>query len=135
MGIGRGILGGLKTLGRGEIKEYSDMFNKTRHMALNRLISHAQQYKANAVLGIQTTILPFGAVNEMLMIGTASFHPQLQTDARNEVVTRDMTNLEMWNMATLGYTPMKLLLGTSVYSLGFIGGVRGHAIISSSIIR
>ncbi|CAM2963858.1 Domain of uncharacterised function (DUF74) [Legionella steigerwaltii] len=123
MGLGRGIIGSLKTLGRGEIKEYSDIFNKTRHLALNRIIAHARLYKANSVLGIRTTVLPFGGVNEMLMIGTASQNPQLITDAVNDVVTSDMTNIEMWNMARLGYAPMKLLLGTSVYSLGLVGGI------------
>jgi uncharacterized protein YbjQ (UPF0145 family) len=59
MGIARGLMGSLKTLGRGEIKEYSDLFNHTRHLALNRIIDHARQYKANAVLGIKTTILPW----------------------------------------------------------------------------
>lgn len=123
MGVARGLLGGLKTLGRGEIKEYSDMFNHTRHLALSRIIEHAKQYKANAVLGIRTTILPFGGVNEMLMIGTASHNPQLSTNTINEVVTSDMTNIEMWNMANMGYEPVKLLLGTSVYSLGLVGGI------------
>ncbi|AWN73637.1 heavy metal-binding domain-containing protein [Legionella anisa] len=123
MGLGRGLIGSLKTLGRGEIKEYSDIFNKTRHLALNRIVAHARQYKANAVLGIKTTVLPFGGVNEMLMIGTASQNPQLITDANHDVVTSDMTNIEMWNMARLGYAPVKLLLGTSVYSLGLVGGI------------
>ncbi|USQ13894.1 heavy metal-binding domain-containing protein [Legionella lytica] len=123
MGVGRGLLGGLKTLGRGEIKEYSDIFNKTRHLALSRIIAHAKQCQANAVLGIKTTVLPFGGVNEMLMLGTASYNPQLPTDASNNVVTSDMTNIEMWNMARMGYSPLKLLLGTSVYSLGVVGGI------------
>lgn len=123
MGLGRGILGGLKTLARGEIKEYSDIFNHTRHLALDRVIAHAQKNNANAVLGIQTTILPFGGLNEMLMIGTASHNLQISALGENQVVTSDMTNIEMWNMAKLGYAPMKLLLGTSVYSLGIIGGL------------
>ncbi|RUR12459.1 heavy metal-binding domain-containing protein [Legionella sp. km772] len=123
MGVARGLLGGLKTLGRGEIKEYSDMFNHTRHLALNRISEHAKQYKANAVLGIRTTILPFGGVNEMLMIGTASYNAQLATNGVNEVVTSDMTNIEMWSMANMGYEPVKLLLGTSVFSLGLVGGI------------
>lgn len=123
MGLGRGIIGSLKTLGRGEIKEYSDIFNKTRHLALTRITEHARKYKANAVLGIRTTVLPFGGVNEMLMIGTASHHSQLIGESGNDVVTSDMTNIEMWNMARMGYAPVKLLLGTSVYSLGFVGGI------------
>ena len=123
MGIARGLLGSLKTLARGEIKEYSDMFNTTRHLALSRIIQHAKQYNANAVLGIKTTILPFGGLNEMLMIGTAAHNPQLSTGASHEVATSDMTNIEVWNMANLGYEPIKLLLGTSVYSLGLIGGI------------
>ena len=31
-----GLIGGLKTMARGEIKEFSDIFNKTRHLALKR---------------------------------------------------------------------------------------------------
>lgn len=123
IGVGRGILGGLKTLARGEIKEYSDIFNQTRHLALQRIVAHAREYKADAVLGIQTNILPYSGMNEMLMIGTASRSTHLPTSDSQDIVSSDMTNIEMWNMASLGYTPMRLLLGTSVYSLGFIGGV------------
>lgn len=120
IGLGRGLIGGLKTFVRGEIKEYSDIFNHTRHLALERIVDNAKKHKANAVLGIRTTILPFAGLNEMLMLGTASRHESLEG---KDIVTSDMTNIEMWNMAKMGYAPMKLLLGTSVYSLGFIGGV------------
>ena len=123
MGLGRGILGGLKTLGRGEIKEYSDIFNHTRHLSLQRIIAHAQKVGADAVLGIQTSIIPFSGINEMLMIGTASRSSHPTMSETKEIVTSDMTNIEMWNMASMGYAPMRLLLGTSVYSLGLVGGV------------
>lgn len=123
IGLGRGILGGLKTLARGEIKEYSDIFNHTRHLALQRIVEHARQNNADAVLGIQTSILPFGGLNEMLMVGTASRASQFKIAGDKEVISSDMTNIEMWNMASLGYAPMRLLLGTSVYSLGLVGGV------------
>ena len=121
LGVGRGILGGLKTLMRGEIKEYSHIFNHTRHLALERIIAHAKQNNANAVLGIQTSIIPFGGSPEMLMIGTAS--RSKIASLSDTVITSDMTNIEMWNMASLGYAPLRLLLGTSVYSLGFVGGI------------
>ncbi len=121
IGVGRGILGQLKTLARGEIKEFSQLFNHTRHLALQRIMEHASQNKANAVLGIQTTILPFGGVNEMLMLGTASHNPHVADDG--QIITSDMTNVEMWNLASMGYAPQRLLLGTSVYSLGLVGGI------------
>ncbi|STX28695.1 Domain of uncharacterised function (DUF74) [Legionella beliardensis] len=123
MGIGRGIIGSLKTLARGEIREYSNIFNVTRHLALNRIKAHASANNANAVLGIQSTILPFGGVNEMLMIGTASKAPFVVGSTEQGIITSDMTNIEMWNMASLGYMPLRLLLGTSVYSLGVVGGI------------
>lgn len=123
MGIGRGFLGALKTLARGEIKEYSDLYNRTRHLALERIIDHAKQHQANAVLGIKTTILPFMGTNEMLMIGTASRNPNLPTQSSQQIVTSDLTNIEMWNLASLGYAPLRLLLGSSVYSLGLVGGL------------
>lgn len=123
MGIGRGLMGGIKRLARGEIKEYSSIFNTTRHLALNRIINHAAQYKANAVLGIKTTILPFGGLSEMLMIGTASHHPSLPSEFSGKPATSNLTNIELWNMAQLGFMPIRLLLGTSVYSLGVVGGI------------
>ncbi|STX51216.1 Domain of uncharacterised function (DUF74) [Legionella busanensis] len=123
MGVGRGIIGSIKTLRRGEITEYSNIFNDTRHLALKRIKAHALANHANAILGIQTTILPFSGVNEMLMIGTASKAPFLVGKGVDDVITSDMTNIEMWNMASLGYMPMQLLLGTSVYSLGLVGGI------------
>lgn len=123
IGVGRGLLGGLKTFTRGEIKEYSDMFNHTRHLALDRITTHAKQEGANAVLGIETTILPYGGISEMLMIGTASKSEAIAAGLPGQIVTSDMTNVEMWNMAALGYAPLKLMLGTSVYSLGFVGGI------------
>jgi len=30
----------------------------------------------------------------------------------------------MWNLANLGYAPLKLVLGTAVYSLGLVGGFK-----------
>jgi uncharacterized protein YbjQ (UPF0145 family) len=131
IGIGNALIGGLKTLGRGEIEEYTNIFYQTRHLALQRIIAEAMSVGANSVVGIRTTILPFGSVGvqEMLMLGTAS-HSTVCRDAHASgqvtlppVVTSDMTCEEMWNMASAGYVPMKLVIGTSVYSLGFAGGV------------
>jgi len=123
MGLGGGVLGGLKTLARGEIKEYSDVFNHTRHLALERLVQDARAAGANAVVGIETHILPFKGVHEMFMMGTASYNAEV-AKVSNDVVTSDLTCQEMWNMANLGYVPLKLVLGTAVYSLGVIGGLK-----------
>jgi uncharacterized protein YbjQ (UPF0145 family) len=60
----------------------------------------------------------------MLMIGTAAYHPSLSSPVRDDPVTSDLTCEEMWNVAKLGYTPLKLVLGTAVYSLGLIGGIK-----------
>lgn len=119
IGVGGGLLGGLKSLARGEIREYSDVFNATRHLALERITREAQAAGANAVLAIDTRIMPFQGVHEMLMMGTAARHPALSND---RVVSSDLTCEEMWNLANLGYAPMKLVLGTAVYSLGVVGG-------------
>ncbi len=122
IGIASGIIGTLKTLMRGEVKEFSDIFNKTRHLALERIVNEAKSVNGNAVVGIETTILPVGGsgLQEMLMIGTASFNESLAPD---KIITSDLTSQEMWNLNKMGYAPVKLLLGTSVYSLGFVGGI------------
>jgi uncharacterized protein YbjQ (UPF0145 family) len=119
-----GIAGTLKTLVRGEIEEFSDVFNATRHHALERLVTHAKAVGANAVVGVRTNVLHFAGFHEMYMSGTAALHAQLPTQFQNAPVTSDLTGEELWGLAQLGYMPIKLLISTSVYSLGAIGGIK-----------
>jgi uncharacterized protein YbjQ (UPF0145 family) len=123
IGLGGGILGAFRSLARGEVREYSDVFNETRHRALRRITEEAVHAGANAVLGIQTSILPFGGMQEMVMIGTASRHGALPPECSQHPITSDLTNEEMWNVIDMGYVPIQLVLGVSVYSLGLVGSV------------
>lgn len=128
IGIGRNIVGSFRQMAKGEVKQFSDIFNTTRNLALNRIIEEARSKNANSVVGIRTTILPIAGsgVQEMMMLGTASVNNSVSTLAQTVggVITSDLTAEETWNIAKLGYVPMKLLLGTSVYSLGIVGGIK-----------
>ncbi len=54
-------------------------------------------------------------------MGTGSFNPAL---GRPKVpCTSELTGEELWNLTQLGYAPLRLLLGTSVYALGLAGGL------------
>lgn len=122
LGVGRGVMGMLRGLKGGEVKEFSNMYNHTRHLALERLEKEARDRGANAVVDINTQIIPIGAgAREMLMVGTASHHHVFGNPERP--VTSELTGEELWNLARLGYAPLRLLLGTSVYSLGVARGV------------
>jgi uncharacterized protein YbjQ (UPF0145 family) len=123
IGVGGGIGGALKSLQRGEIHQYSEVFNTTRHLALERIRNEARQAGANAVVGIRTSILPFRGIQEMVMIGTASTNPALPPQYSQMPATSDLTNEEMWNMVSMGYAPIQLVLGVSVYSIGIVGGI------------
>lgn len=124
IGAAGGLLGALKSMGRGEIKEFSDAFNVTRHMALQRITQEAVAAGGNAVVGIETRIMRFEGAHEMLMIGTASHNPNLPPQYSQNPVTSDLTNEEMWNLVNMGYLPLKLVLATAVYSLGVVGGIK-----------
>ncbi len=124
IGVGGGLLGALKSMGRGEIKEYSNVFNHTRHLALERIVRDAQSVGANAVVGIETTVMPFQGVHEMMMMGTAARNPNLPANSSQVPITSDLTCAEMWNLTHMGYAPLKLVLGTAVYSLGIVGGLK-----------
>jgi uncharacterized protein YbjQ (UPF0145 family) len=128
IGVGRNLLGNIRQMGHGEVKQFSDMFNTTRNLALQRICDDAKSFNANSVVGIRTTILPVGQneVQEMMMLGTASYNPNLNELAGQVggVITSDLTSEEMWNVTKLGYAPMQLVLGTSVYSLGVVGGLK-----------
>ena len=124
MGLIGGISGTLKTLIRGEIREFSDIFNATRHHALDRLAAQAKKAGANAVVGVRTSVIRFSGVHEMYMTGTAATHLSLPAECTASPVTSDLTGEELWAMTSLGYAPVKLLISTSVYSLGAIGGFK-----------
>jgi uncharacterized protein YbjQ (UPF0145 family) len=98
------------------------MYNHTRHLALERLEREAHERGANAVVDIMTRIMPFGVgIREMLMVGTASHNPILGNPDRP--VTSELTGEELWNLTHMGYAPLRLVLGTSVYALGLAGGI------------
>jgi uncharacterized protein YbjQ (UPF0145 family) len=96
VGAVRGLVGALRTIARGEIKEFSDVFNETRHQALARLSAHAAQVGGNAVVGIRTHILRFAGFHEMYMTGTAARHPLLPVAGQRTVATSDLTGEELW---------------------------------------
>jgi uncharacterized protein YbjQ (UPF0145 family) len=124
IGVGGGLLGALKSMARGEVKEYSNVFNHTRHLALQRIVDDALSVGANAVVGIETTVMPFQGIHEMMMMGTASKNPDLPLESAKSPITSDLTCAEMWNVTKMGYIPLKLVLGTAVYSLGIVGGLK-----------
>lgn len=123
VGLAGGILGTLKTFSKGEIKEFSDVFNHTRHFALNRLLKNGYKNNANAVVGIRTNLMNFGGFYEMYMVGTAAYNQNINIP-KGDLVSSDLTGEELWSLTKLGYVPIKLLISTSVYSLGLIGGLK-----------
>jgi len=123
IGIGGGIGGAFRSLARGEVKEFSDIFNHTRHLAIDRIQQDAMKYGGNSVIGISTSIMKFKGIQEMVMIGTAAHHPLYPAAYDDGPATSDLTNEEAWNLANLGYLPIRLVLGVSVYSLGFVDGI------------
>lgn len=121
LGIGRGISGSFRTFARGEVKEFSDLYNHTRHLALERLEEEAAGMGCNAVVDINTEVLTVGGIREMLMVGTGSYNNAL--GAQKTPVTSELTGEELWNLTRMGYSPVRLVMGTSVYSVGFSGGL------------
>lgn len=123
IGLGGGIMGTFRSLVRGEVREFSDIFYHTRHLALERIQHEARMKGANCVVGIKTSIMKFGGMQEMVMLGTASRHASYGEEFDARPATSDMTCEETWNMVHLGYQPLELVMGVSVYSIGIGGGI------------
>jgi uncharacterized protein YbjQ (UPF0145 family) len=126
LGIGRGLTGSLRTMAQGEVHEYSQMYNGIRHHALERLRAEAAAVGANSVVDILIQMIPHGpGTIELLLTGTASHHPRISPGPvpAEQVVTSELTGEEIWNLASLGYAPVQLLMATSVYSLGIAAGI------------
>jgi len=71
-GIGRGIIGGLKSLAGGNIEEWAVVCEQARMEAFNRLVSHAHEIGADAIIGMRYDATEFmQGATEVLAYGTA----------------------------------------------------------------
>ncbi len=71
-GLGGNIMAGLRSLGGGEIKEYSKMLSDARATAMSRLSESATQLGANAVIEMRFDSSDIGQVmTEIVAYGTA----------------------------------------------------------------
>ncbi len=70
--IGKDIMAGFKTIVGGEIKEYTEMFEQAREIAIERMVEDAKKQGANAIVNIRfaTSAIMQGAA-ELLVYGTA----------------------------------------------------------------
>jgi uncharacterized protein YbjQ (UPF0145 family) len=71
-GIGRGIIGGIKSIAGGNIEEFTVVCEAARMEAFNRMIQHAHEIGADAVIGMRYDATEFGqGSTEVLAYGTA----------------------------------------------------------------
>ena len=70
--MGSDFMAGLKSMVGGEVKGYTDMMNKSREIATERMIEEAEKLGADAVVGVRygSSAVMAGA-SEMLAYGTA----------------------------------------------------------------
>lgn len=65
-------MAGLKSIVGGEIKQYSNLMNDTRSLAVERLKANALKMGANAVIGLRFTSSEISpGLSELLAYGTA----------------------------------------------------------------
>jgi uncharacterized protein YbjQ (UPF0145 family) len=71
-GLGGNVMAGLRSLGGGEIKEYTSLIEDTRRHALDRLVTNAQLMGADAVVMMRFDSGEIGqTMNEVVAYGTA----------------------------------------------------------------
>ncbi|MEO6590424.1 MAG: YbjQ family protein [Pyrinomonadaceae bacterium] len=71
-GIGRGIIGGLKSIAGGNIEEFAQVCEQARLEASNRMIKHAREIGADAIIGMRYDATEFSkGSTEVLCYGTA----------------------------------------------------------------
>ena len=84
-GLGGNIMAGLRSIGGGEINEYTEMAHQARQQALDRLADHAKGLGANAVISVMFDSTEIGStMDEIIAFGTAVVISRL--DASQEFV-------------------------------------------------
>jgi uncharacterized protein YbjQ (UPF0145 family) len=70
--IGAGIIGGLKSLAGGNIEEFTVVCEKARMDAFNRMVAHAHEIGADAIIGMRYDATEYAqGTTEVLAYGTA----------------------------------------------------------------
>lgn len=71
-GIGRGIIGGIKSIAGGNIEEFTVVCEAARMEAFNRMVQHAHEVGADAIIGMRYEGTEFSQTStEVLAYGTA----------------------------------------------------------------
>src|SRR5579864_3243894 len=72
-GLGGNIMAGLRSLGGGEITEYTQMLEEARRHAIDRMVQNATAMGANAILRMQFDSSEIGqTMSEIVAYGTAA---------------------------------------------------------------
>jgi uncharacterized protein YbjQ (UPF0145 family) len=70
--FGQGLLGSLKSIGGGNISEFTDVCEAARHEAFTQMVAHARELGADAIVAMRYDATEFGQnVTEVLAYGTA----------------------------------------------------------------
>ncbi len=79
-GIGQGFLGGLRSLGGGNIPEYAEVCELAREQAFNLMVDHASNLRADAIIAFRYDATEFmEGVTEVLAYGTAVTIEKVET--------------------------------------------------------
>src|SRR5579863_5628850 len=71
-GLGGNIMAGLRSLGGGEIKEYTELLEDARRHAIDRMVQNATAMGANAVVMMRFDSSELGnSMSEIVAYGTA----------------------------------------------------------------
>ena len=72
-GLGGNIMAGLRSLGGGEITEYTELLEDARRHAVDRMVANATAMGANAVIRMQYDSSEIGnTMSEIVAYGTAA---------------------------------------------------------------
>lgn len=70
--IAQGLIGGLKSIAGGNIEEYAQVCEEARREAFERMLRHAMQVGADAIIGMRYDATEFSQqATEVLAYGTA----------------------------------------------------------------
>lgn len=86
-GLGGNIMAALRSLGGGEIHEYTSLLEDTRRQALDRLVQNATLIGANAILSMRFDSSEIsGTMSEIVAYGTATV---VEADPSAPIITAD----------------------------------------------
>ncbi|MBX9694364.1 MAG: YbjQ family protein, partial [Cyanobacteria bacterium] len=126
LGVVGSFTSGLRTIGGGEIHEFTSIIKEGRALSYMRMVEEARRHHGDGVTGVTSQLIFHDTNIEYLSIGSTIHRTNDEpAHAEDHVFSTAANGQELYCQLDCGFRPVQFVFGNVAYSIGLGGGVKG----------